>query len=271
MPATGATKPAPLAGRRVVVTRPGRQGFDLVAQLQALGAVVAHVPTIVHAPPTDDTPLRQAIGALASFDWVVFASANAVEAFMSHMPEEALHTEPAPVRPRFAAVGQATARALEAFHTRTDFVSEGTGRDLARTIPLDAHATVLLPQSNIALTDVAEALRQRGAIVHSVVAYTTGRDPDAAARVRTRAFDAADAIVFASPSAVTHGVAIATEEGVNLAALQRAGLRCVCIGPTTARAVQDHGLTVDAMAKRASNEALVRATAMALDGESRDG
>ena len=73
----------PLFGRRVLVTRPREQAAELVDLLTALGADSVEAPMIRMAPPEDPDPLLRAAAKPEAFDWIVFTSANAVEAFMT--------------------------------------------------------------------------------------------------------------------------------------------------------------------------------------------
>ena len=73
----------PLFGRRVVVTRPRAQAGALADLLEAEGAEVIPFPTIAIAPPSDPVPLERAVAAAGGYDWIVFTSANGVEAFFA--------------------------------------------------------------------------------------------------------------------------------------------------------------------------------------------
>src|SRR5688500_831951 len=76
----------PLFCRSVVVTRARTQASGLAARLAALGADVVEVPTIEIADPSDGgAALAEAAGAVRSYDWTVFTSANAVERFTPHL------------------------------------------------------------------------------------------------------------------------------------------------------------------------------------------
>jgi len=115
----------PLGGRRLVVTRPRRQGGLLAAKLEALGAEVLLAPTIRIEPPENPAPLDDAIHASKSgkYDWIVFTSVNAVEAFFGRAAE-------AP-NAHYAAIGPATAEALETRGLNADIVP---GRHVAEDV-----------------------------------------------------------------------------------------------------------------------------------------
>ena len=70
-----------LEGRRVVVTRARAEAEPLCERLAALGATPICAPAIRIEPVDDLRPLDDAIAGIASFDWVVFTSADAVEIF----------------------------------------------------------------------------------------------------------------------------------------------------------------------------------------------
>ncbi|MGH9578638.1 MAG: uroporphyrinogen-III synthase, partial [Terriglobales bacterium] len=85
-----ASKPQPLAGKRVLVTRARRQAGALSAALRRLGATVMEIPAIEIRPPRSFRPLDQALLALPKYDWLILTSVNGVEALLSRMKKLAL-------------------------------------------------------------------------------------------------------------------------------------------------------------------------------------
>ena len=75
----------PLFGKRVLVTRPKDQSMDLVERLEAMGAEAIEAPMIRIVPPEDYGPLDEACARAADFDWIIFSSANAVDAFFGRL------------------------------------------------------------------------------------------------------------------------------------------------------------------------------------------
>ena len=71
--------PGPLRGAGIVITRPAKQAAMLAQQVAALGGTPIICPAIVIAPPVDRAPLASALRELASYDFAVFVSTNAVE------------------------------------------------------------------------------------------------------------------------------------------------------------------------------------------------
>jgi len=94
----------PLAGLTVVVTRPDRQAGPLLGLLREAGAVAVAFPTLVIEQIELDDDARERCTPDAH-DWVIFTSTNAVECAFAQLPH--------PARAHVAAVGRATARALE--------------------------------------------------------------------------------------------------------------------------------------------------------------
>ncbi|MFN2431450.1 MAG: uroporphyrinogen-III synthase [Gemmatimonadota bacterium] len=269
-PAGAAPAARPLDGRRVVVTRPETAAGGLLESLRGLGAVALLRPGAEILPLEDPAPLDRALRALRAYDWVVFTSANGVRHAWSRLEELGLAERfedgehgRLPGAPRVAAIGPATAAALERRGVRADFVPrDHVAESLARGLPLAAGAAVLLLRADIGRRMLPDLLRRRGATVDDVAAYRTvvaddrDRAPDDAPR--TSGGDAGegaeppvDAVTFTSPSTV-RGFLAAHERVPASAAV-------VCIGPITARAARELGLRVDAVAERSTVAGLVEA------------
>lgn len=235
----------PLEGRRVVVTRPRDQSGPLVEGLEKLGATVTVVP-LVDVRPVDDTrALDAAVQELAEYDWVVFTSANGVEAVGSRLqgPLEWVLV---------AAVGPATAAAVRALGSEPAFIPERhAAEEIVRGLGSLVGTRVLLPQADIADPGLAEALRARGATVDSVVAYRTVEvAPEMSGVLALRV---ADAVVIASPSAARGLAALAS----SVETLR--GLLIVAIGQTTAAGAREAGLPVGLVAQEATSEGIIQA------------
>src|SRR5438128_1418971 len=114
---------SPLRGVRIAVTRAGEQASDLVDRLQALGAEAIKCPAIAIAPLEDFTRLDQAILHLEEYQWVIFTSANGVQAFVSRLLGKGGSLET--LRSRWVgAIGPATAAALEKAGCKVDFMPD---------------------------------------------------------------------------------------------------------------------------------------------------
>lgn len=243
----------PLFGRRVVVTRARHQAGELARRLRAAGADVLEVPTIAVVGPADGgAALREAAGRVASYAWVVFTSANAVESFL-HQVHDARAFGPT----RIAAIGPGTADALARHGLAADLVPE---RFVAESLleafpgPPRAGAAVLLPLAASARDVLPVGLRARGWTVDVVDAYRTEPVvPDPASLADAAA---ADAIAFTSASSVAGWVAAAGPEVVPPVV--------ACIGPVTADAARAAGIGVTATAAESTLDGLVAALVDAL-------
>jgi uroporphyrinogen III methyltransferase / synthase len=205
----------PLFGRRVLVTRPRGQAGEMVDMLTALGAESVEVPMIRIEPPEDAEPLARAAASAAAFDWIVFSSANAVEAFMTMLLDGTRDVRSLK-GPRLCAVGPGTGEALAKYGIKVDLVprefrAEGVIAAMAADRPLSG-ATVLLPRADVGREVIARELRNAGAVVTEVTAYRTvlqdsvrEDDPDVYKMLLEGRLDV---VTFTSASAVRNFVRI---------------------------------------------------------------
>ena len=243
----------PLFGRRVVVTRAREQASDLVARLQELGADTVELPAIELAEPADGgAALRRAAAGVASYDWVVFTSANAVTRFLPLLRDARSFGAA-----RVAAIGPGTADALASANVVADLVPDRfVAESLLEAFP-DAPAgggRVLLPRAAVARDVLPEGLEARGWSVDVVEAYRTERAAPSPAALEAAA--AADAITFTSSSTVTNYLEVAGSSSVPPLV--------ACIGPVTADTARDAGLQVDVVAEVHTIGGLVDALVAAL-------
>jgi len=98
----------PLLGKRVLVTRAAEQAAVMSQRLRALGAEPIELPAIAIARPESFDELDAAIARLSDYRWVIFTSANAVEAFFARLDDTGKDAR-AFGGVQLAAVGSATA------------------------------------------------------------------------------------------------------------------------------------------------------------------
>jgi len=233
----------PLFGRRVLVPRAARQQGSLAKALAAQGAEVVAVPTLKIVPPDDPGPLEAALEHLSEFHWVVLTSANGVEAFFTAL--KARHRDARALAGiRVAVVGAETARALAAHGVEADLVpadsrAEGLAEALLEAGIADQH--VLLAQAAGARRALPERLAEAGVQVTAVPVYrTVAPEPE---EVDLSPLDGGpvDYATFTSASTVHHLEAVLGGERFRRVL---DGCRIAAIGPITARALEERGLTV---------------------------
>ncbi len=274
-----------MAAPRVLITRSPHQASELADELRAHGAEPILIPTIEFADPTTFAPLDAALAHLDRFHWLLFTSANAVEAF-----HRRLTTHPSPVIPsgaqapaknsvilsegqspqpkdpdafspaqtsrpfptttlpphlRIAAIGSATARALEALNLPVHLLpSQAIAESLAEALlphalQLDGSPTrFFLLRAEIARNHLPDTLRAAGAEVTITPVYRTIVPSDSIAAIR-QLFSSRDqwpaAITFTSSSTAINLLALLEASGLTLPQeIQR-----ISIGPITSQTLRD--------------------------------
>ncbi|HEX5588302.1 MAG TPA: uroporphyrinogen-III C-methyltransferase [Acidimicrobiia bacterium] len=249
----------PLFGRSVVVTRAREQSSELRARLESLGADVVEVPTIALEP------VAFALPDLAKIAWLVFTSANGVDAFFDRGLVAAGLDARALAHVRVAVIGPGTERALAARGIRADlvperFVAESLLAAFPDPTPVNDAAgpvRVVVARAEQARDVLPEGLRDRGYAVEVLAVYRTVQtepDPAQLARVRT---GAVDAITFTSSSTVTNLCDA-------LGAIPDPQPLVVSIGPVTSDAARARGLRVDVEADPHTIDGVVDALLAAL-------
>ncbi len=253
-------QPGTLDGRCVVVTRAEPPDGPLATLLEARGATVRHWPVVEILPPEDSGPLDAALAQLDDYDWIVFSSARAVAAVTQAL-------DVPPTRTRVAVVGESTADMLRlegwpVHLTASEFgadglVAEFSARDLLR------NKRVLYPAASIARSTLPEGLGRLGAQVDRVVAYRTVRASLDGSQTDSRSLHA---VTFTSPSAV-----VGLHKAIGGPAFDRVfqGIPAVAIGPTTAEALLQLGVSPAAVADPFTLEGVVDAVVGVLNQEGR--
>lgn len=247
-----------LEHRRVAILRAGDQATDLAERLSQAGAMPVLCPVITIAPPTSYDALDRALAQAARYAWIVFTSANAVTAVAGRVRslQQAL-----PAATRLAAVGPATAAATRRRFGDPDLVpAEHTAAALARALPLEPGARVLLPLGELAGDELEQALLARRAQVDRATVYRTLPDPDGLCALDAALSSAPlDAVVFTSASTARFSAELlaASALAVLRDAVKRPAL--ICIGPSTAAAARACELPVDLIAEPHTTEGVMRA------------
>jgi uroporphyrinogen III methyltransferase/synthase len=255
----------PLFGKRIVVTRSREQAGELVDLLESLGAEPIEAPMIRIAPPGDYGPLDRAIADAGTFDWIVFTSANAVDAFMRRLKSGSNDIRNLK-GVRLCAVGPVTAERLTKYGLKADlepleYRSESIVPALGEAGNADLKGRrFLLPRADIGREVLVDELRKAGADVTEVTAYRTvlaeierEGDPDIYRMLLEKRIDV---VTFTSPSTVKN---FAHVFGAEQAADLLTTTAVASIGPVTAEAAEQYGISTSIMPKEYTIPALVDA------------
>lgn len=254
----------PLYKTRVAITRSQGQQGALAHRLAELGAEVIALPTIAFEP-ADPAPIQAAIEHLATYDRVIFTSANGVDAFLDAL--YAAGRDPrAFAAARIACIGPATARRLRERGLVADQVPHQFVAEALIDALLEegvAGQRILIPRAEIAREILPDTLRAHGAHVDVLAAYRTVPPPVDAAALARIANGEIDLVTFTSSSTVQHFRALFDDPTFERV---RARIGAACIGPITADTARAHGLRVAVMATEYTIPGLVDALARSRGG-----
>jgi uroporphyrinogen III methyltransferase/synthase len=249
----------PLTGKRVVITRARKQASSLAQRIEALGGEVIELPIIEIEPAQDFGALDAALARVESYHWLIFTSVNGIDPLLARLAHGGKSLA-ALSHLKVAAVGAQTATRLAAAGISVDLVptryqAEGLLEALEGEAMHGKH--VLIPQAARARDVLPVTLRQWGAVVDVVEAYRTVLPVvDSAAIKRRLQAGEIDFVTFTSSSTANNFAQLF--DGMMLTEIMgKAAI--ACIGPITAKAVDDLGGNVAIMAREATIEGLVQA------------
>ena len=250
----------PLFGKGVLVTRPREQAPALSNLLAEQGAEPIECPTLEICPPDSWGPVDEVIQELSSYDWVIFTSVNGVQAFMGRLwfhQKDARRLANAKV----CCIGPRT----EEEANRLGLVADLVPKEYQAEGILDALGgleikgqRILIPRAKVAREILPEQLRAMGAFVRVVHAYQAV-PPEAEREPISHRFRNQDIqyLTFTSSSTVKNFCQLFANRD-ELRKLTR-HTTVACIGPITAKTVEEEGLSVDIVAAENTVPALVDA------------
>lgn len=245
----------PLFGKTVLITRPKHQAAKLTALLEREGAQVLEASTIEIEPNLRE--VNKVINELAGFDWLVFTSANGVNAFFQGLINKGLDAR-CLYHARICAVGPATAQSLSSWGIKADLVPpEYSTEGILNTFRgkrIKGKALLLL-RADLATGEMEMELEKRGAKVRRLSVYKTNFASNIDVEIAQKlARGDVDIITFTSASTVKGFMNVAGEYIKNIKIPIIA-----CIGPVTSAAAKDFNLKVDLVAREYTIEGLVSA------------
>lgn len=249
----------PLHGKKILITRARQQISQLKEKLVRLGAEVIEIPLIEVKPYIEKETTIDVFSDIATYEWIVFTSANGVRYFMD-LFFRAFKDIRSFGPMRIACLGDATAKAFEPYHLEVDLISKkqnsvALAEELILTDSLDS-ANVLVIEGNRNSTAMVEKLSQDGyAIVDRFQLYETSlvqlnKDD---AFVKKYCQSGADAVIFTSTSTVQ---SFHQNQDV-LKRTRSAKKPIICsIGPATSDELKKHKYKVDVESPKSSLDAI---------------
>ena len=233
----------PLWGKTAVVTRSREQASKLVELLAAAGARCLEVPTMEIAPPDDPAPLDAALQKISRYDWIIFTSANGVKAFLDRLFGQGKDAR-ALGRAKIAAIGPATAQALQEYGLAADVVPEtfqAEGLLEALTLHVSPGTRILLARAQVAREVLPDGLRRLGAKLDVAPVYQARAPqsiPPAAEAAQRQGI--VDILTFTSSATVHNFAALLGKARFQQLA---AGAAVAAIGPITRATLSEYGIT----------------------------
>jgi uroporphyrinogen III methyltransferase/synthase len=241
----------PLAGWRVLVTRPKELISSMARKLRVQGAEVLELPAIATVPLEENERLRTACGQLETFRWIAFTSPTGVRVFFDKLKEYGLDVRKL-AHLKIAAIGEGTRKALLERGLLTDLMPEvydGGSLGEALASVCEKGDRILLPRAEAGSREILDRLKEFS--VEDIPTYRTVCQRqeylDEKALFEKGGVDCA---VFTSASTV-RGFAEATP------GLDYTKVRAACIGKQTKAAADALGMETY-MAEKATIDSLVQ-------------
>ncbi len=250
----------PLAGKRVLVTRPAEQAEELAELLRAAGAEPVKFPLIRVVSVEDTTPLQDALNRLSSFDWLIFTSANGVRAVAPHL-EPLLSAAPrnSPSVVKVAAVGPRTAQVARDIGLHVAFMPARYAVEaIVEEFPEEVLGRrMLLLRAQEANPALPEGLRSRGAHVEEIAVYRVEPVTTDAEELRKMLSSGrVDVVTLTSSSTVRGLIRLLGNDAAKLLG----DISVACLGHVTAQTFQQMiGRAPDVQARTYTMNGLVQA------------
>lgn len=229
----------PLAGYKVLVTRPRELVSTMAEKLRVLGAEVLELPAIRTAPLKDQSKLYHAFEKLDTYQWVAFTSPTGVKVFFEEMKKTKTDVRKM-CNVKIAAIGKGTQKALEERGLFPDLIpqvydGETLGRELCQLCAGGEH--ILIPRAAMGNQEIIKALSEKSDIViDDIPTYDTFYETQEVIDQK-KAMEAGEisCAVFTSASTV-RGFVQATP------GLDYTKVRAACIGKQTKAAADEWGM-----------------------------
>ncbi|MGM0423708.1 MAG: uroporphyrinogen-III C-methyltransferase [Thermodesulfobacteriota bacterium] len=257
----------PMLGQGVIVTRAREQASSLLALLEELGACCYQFPTIRIQELQDYSLVDQELENLANYQWVIFTSVNGVSHFWRRLLAHNMDSRSLGGC-KVAAIGPATADRLRQEGIEPDFVPDKYVAEhvlqglLQRGIQ---GCRVLIPRAETAREVLPRELEQAGAEVRVLPVYRTVLAGENQEDILQALHQGEIQFVTFTSSSTVHNFfqLIPAKE---LANHVDAGLRLACIGPITAKSLEEYGFQADILPQEYTIQGLVQALEQSGEG-----
>ncbi len=252
----------PLAGTKVVLTRPRQRMERLAKRFRALGAEVLELPSIRICPISGTDRLQAALAQIEQYGWLVFTSPSGIDVFFERCLEYHFDIRRLSAV-KIAVIGSGTARQLEQHGLYPNLIpqEEYSAAALGDALAKQAGAAekILIARAEAGSPDLLARL-QKDFIhpVDDIAIYRTeavDRESENAGfdltAMETLAEDERAVFVFTSASTVRGTVE-------KMAPDVRARMRAVCIGGRTGEEARRYGIAAQ-VAEQADEDSLVEA------------
>ena len=242
----------PLAGWKVLVTRPKNMISRTAARLREKGAEVLELPAIRTEAVEDKTRIRAAFARMEEYQWLVFTSPTGVEVFFREMMEAGKDIRSLG-KVKVASIGEGTRKKLAEHGICADLMPEvydGDSLGEALAAGLEGTEKILIPRAEIGNETLVKLLTDKGAEVDDIPTYQTIYETSELIDERKEIESGnIDCVVFTSASTVKGFV-----EGTGCE--DYSGIRAACIGKQTKAAADAYGMKTD-MAEKATIDSLI--------------
>ncbi|MBL4709459.1 MAG: uroporphyrinogen-III synthase [Flavobacteriales bacterium] len=224
-----------MKGKKVLITRSAEDNKEFKEQLEKKGAIVSELPMINFKLIEDLTEIHKALDDLDNVDWIVFTSTKTVQFFFDIAEQKGVKFYYYP-NLKIATVGEKTKLKLEQLGYRTNFVPiQYTAEVLAENMDENiVGKRILIPQSNLADREYLNVFEKRGAISIPITIYKNEAILYGYWDFEQKMNNELDYLTFTSGSSYKAFIA-----NMNNAKIAFKNEKIICIGPSTAKVVEE--------------------------------
>jgi len=237
-----------LSGRSILITRPGHLAYRSAALFNAQGARAVIYPLI------DISKLDFTLPDIPSYDMYIFTSQNAVPLFIDSMFAGGIDARIFAGKEIYC-IGPKTRDTLKTY----GIIPDGMAREFRAEGIFEMLASrdlkgkrICIPRAKSAREYLVNALAEKGAEVSVIPVYETILPRDATPTGLKAAIDETDTVLFTSPSGAKNAMHLLDNDPHILKEK-----RLVAIGPVTAKAMDNLGLSPDMVAKEYTDEGII--------------